>query len=211
LTSLDGVDAFDSFPFLVMNRLRRISLAVFALALGVELTGSLRAQNISTVSPFLPQNGAGGPVTENSPIELRGILAIPGGSLFGLFDPVKKQGGWVKLNEAGRDFTVRSYDAANDAVTVEYQGRVLSVALKTAKIESMPAMAQINPMPPRPIGGPQLASAPNVDEAKRLEAVAAEVARRRQQRQAAMQAGQPPGPGQMPQPVRPGNGIGGNR
>ena len=118
MTSLDGVDAFDSFSFVVMNRLCRIPLAIFVLALGAGFTGGLRAQNISTVSPFLPQNGAGGPVTENSPIELRGILAIPGGSLFGLFDPVKKQGGWVKLNEAGRDFTVRSYDAANVAVTM---------------------------------------------------------------------------------------------
>ena len=188
---------------------RRIYQAFAALALGGMWSCSLWAQGISTVSPFVPENGpSAGAVTENSPIELRGIMAIPGGSLFGLFDPVKKQGGWVKLNEAGRDFTVRSYDAANDAVTVEYQGRVLSLALKTSKIESMPAMMA---QAPRPMPGPQMATAPAVDEAKRLEAVAAEVARRRQQRQAAMQqAAQGPG-GQMQQPpFRPGNGIGGN-
>jgi hypothetical protein len=153
------------------------------------LISSVWAQNISTVSPFLPRNGpAAGTTTENSPIELRGILAATtGGPLFGLYDPVKRQGGWVKQNEAGRDFTVRTYDAANDAVTVEYQGRTLNLALKASRIESMPAMSQPMPMPPRPGPGPQIASAPTVDDAKRLEAVAAEVARRRQQRQAAMQ------------------------
>jgi len=177
-----------------MARLGQIYVAVVMLALTGALAERLQAQAISTVSPFLPQSGAAGAVTDNSPIELRGILAIPGGSLFGLYDPVKKQGGWVKLNEAGRDFTVRTYDAANDAVTVEYQGRVLSLALKSSKIESMAAIPMAQP--PRVVPGPQLATAPTVDEAKRLEAVAAEVARRRLQRQAAMQQQQQ----QMPVP-----------
>jgi len=192
-----------------MKRSGPLFLAVVTIALFGAGQSHVQAQTISTVSPFLPQSGSTSTVTENSPIELRGILAIQGGSLFGLFDPVKKQGGWVKLNEPGRDFTVRSYDAANDAVTVEYQGRVLSLALKTSKIESMPAMAMVPP--PRPASGPQMATAPTVDEAKRLEAVAAEVQRRRQQRQAAMQqAAQGPGQQPPPQPLRQGNGIGGN-
>ena len=214
-TSLDGVEAFGTFNFLDMKGSGRISLAVVVLVLCGALAGGVQAQAISTVSPFLPQSAAAGAVTDNSPIELRGIQSTPSGVLFGLYDPVKKQGGMVKLNEAGRDFTVRAYDAANDAVTVEYQGRVLSLALKSSKIESMPAMAPVAAMPPRPIPGQQIASAPTVDEAKRLEAVAAEVARRRQQRQAAMQqTPQAPGQGPAPvqqQPVRGGNGIGGNR
>jgi len=166
-----------------------------------------RAQNISMTSPFLPRNGSGiNTTTENSPVELRGILKSEGIPVFGLYDPVKKQGGWVKLNEAGKDFpaTVRNYDAPNEAVTVDYQGRVLNLALKAAKIESMPAMAQIAPMP-RPMPGqpgPAIAPAPSVDNARQMEAVAAEVARRRQQRQAALQQNPPvPQPGQsQPQP-----------
>ena len=198
------MEAFSSFVYLDMKGFRRSYQAVVALALCSAWPLGVQAQEISTVSPFLPQSsGAVGAVTENSPIELRGILAIPGGSLFGLFDPVKKQGGWVKLNESGHDYTVRTYDATNDAVTVEYQGRVVSLALKTAKIESMPAMAMAQP--PRPMAGPQqMATAPTVDEAKRLEAVAAEVQRRRMQRQAAMQqAAQGPGQPRMPMPPQP--------
>ena len=170
----------------------RIFWIAVLLTLGGMLTQSVCAQEISTVSPFLPRNGAGaGAASANSPIELRGIMAIPGGMLFGLFDPVQKKGGWVKLNEAGRDFLVRTYDAANDGVTVEYQGRVLNLLLKTSKIEALPAMAMVGP--PRPMNGPQqLAPAPSPEDAKRIEAVAAEVARRRQARQAAQQQQQPP-------------------
>ncbi len=172
------------------------------LAFGGMLSQQAQGQTISNDSPFLPKSGSTTTVTENSPIELRGIMAIPGGALFGLFDPVKKLGGWVKLKEAGREFTVLSHDAASDAVTVEYQGRVLSLALKASKIESMAALPMLAQ---RPMTGPQGAavSAPSIDESKRLEAVAAEVARRRQQRQAAMQQAPqvPQMPALPPQPV----------
>jgi hypothetical protein len=206
-----------------MKRPIRVYPVCIAVVLCIGLSaGALRAQTISTTSPFLPANISASSAAENSPIELRGILEEPNGSLFGLYDPVKRLGGWVKLNEAGHDFTVRSYDSSNDAVTVDYQGRVLTLALKSAKIESMPMMAQPQPnMVPRPpMGGPQISAVPTIDEAKRLEAVAAEVQRRRQMRQAAMQPqpqmpNQPPPPVLLPvqpnQPGRPGNGIGGNR
>jgi len=204
-----------------MNSPARIFVLLSFFALGIAVQ-SARAQSISTVSPFLPRNGFAGGVTENSPVELRGIMTTPGGSIFGLYDPVKKEAAWVKQGETGREFAVRSYDAANDSVTVEYQGRVLTVALKTAKIESMQVVAQ-QAMPPRPGVGPQPGppngTAPN--DARRLEAVAAEVARRRQMRQAAMQQQSgitgktllpPPKSPQFPEgqqkSSRPGNGTG---
>jgi hypothetical protein len=201
----------------------RIFWLVSVLACCGTLTRGVQAQAISTVSPFLPRGGNAGVVTENSPVELRGIMPTEGGpTFFGLYDPIKKQCSWVKLNEVGRDLpaTVRTYDASSETITVDYQGRTLNLALKAAKIETAPAMAQIPQLQPRPMPGPQLNPVPAVDEAKRLEAVAAEVARRRQQRQAAMQQTMPPGQGQpmqnapvqpqlQPQPLRPGNGIGG--
>jgi hypothetical protein len=162
------------------------------------------AQNISTSSPFLPRNGAGvGAATANSPIEFRGITSTSEGILFGLFDPVQKKGGFVKLNEAGRDFLVRTYDAANDAVTVEYQGRTLNLALKSAKIEALPAMAMAPPRPMAGPQGPQVAPVPTPDDTKRIEAVAAEVARRRQARQAAAQQQPQPVPQTLPAPQQP--------
>jgi hypothetical protein len=120
-----------------------------------------------------------------------------------LFDPVQKKGGFVKLNEAGRDFLVRTYDAANDAVTVEYQGRTLNLALKSAKIEALPAMAMAPPRPMTGPQGPQVAPVPTPDDTKRIEAVAAEVARRRQARQAAAQQQPQPVPQTLPAPQQP--------
>lgn len=180
----------------------RLSGLLLGVGLALSVSQSQADFNISTQSPFLPRAGSGiNTTTENSPVELRGILKSEGGPLFGLYDPVKKQAGWVKVNEAGKDFpvTVKNYDPANEAVTVEYQGRVLNLALPSAKISAAPVMAMAGP--PRPVqapGQPVVAQAPSADDTRRLEAVAAEVARRRQARQAAAQQ-QP----QQPPPVQP--------
>jgi hypothetical protein len=187
-----------------MKRLGCIT-ALCALAFGAMAPSMVRAQAITAVSPFLPQSGSGGvSTTENSPLELRGIMLSPAGYLFGLFDPVKRTGAWVKLNEAGHDFTVRSHDPMNDAVTVEYQGRVLSLALKTAQISSAPVMQQV--AVPGVVRPPAVGPAAASDE-QRLEQVAAEVRRRRALRQAAAQQPPPPGaapaPAQPPQPIKP--------
>jgi hypothetical protein len=174
-------------------------LALFAVCFLWE--ASAQAQNISMTSPFLPRTGSPiGATTENSPVELRGILRADGSPVFGLYDPVKRQSGWVKLNETGKDFpaTVRSYDAANEAISVEYQGRTVNLALKTAKIESLP-MTTPGPRPAQPpVPGVSVTGGPQVDNARQMEAVAAEVQRRRLQRQAALQQNQasPNGPGQ---------------
>lgn len=158
--------------------------------------------SISTESPFQPKGGAvvAAPVTENSPLELSGIIEQGEERIFGLFDPVKRQGGWVKLNEPGRDFIVKSYNQGSDSVVVEYQGRSLSLVLKTPKIDSAP-VTSFTPPPAQPGRVPVAVGQTPADEAKRLETVAAEVRRRRAIRQAAaqQQGGQPPAA--MPQPV----------
>ena len=185
-----------------MNRLGRKFWIYAMVAFGGTLCQHVQAQSNS---PFLPQSGSVGALTENSPLELRGIMPMVGGVSFGFFDPTKKRCGWVKLKETGREYTVLTYDPSNESVTVEYQGRVLTLALPASKIETMAAMPV---PPPRVMTGPQgpgVAGAPSVDEARRLEAVAAEVARRRQQRQAAMQQApqvQPPQQQPVPAPNR---------
>ncbi len=150
-----------------------------------------RAQPISTQSPFLPRVGTPINATnDNTPVELRGILAGDAGPLFGLYDPVRKQGGWLKLNEQGREFPaiIKNYDAASESVTVEYQGRMMSINLKkTVRIDAAPVVAAATP--PRPLPGqPPVVQGSSPEDARRLEAVAAEVARRRQARQAAAAA-----------------------
>lgn len=187
------------------------TLLIAALVGGIVGTSSTGAQTLTSRSPFMPEGTPAAPVapTENAPLELRGIVSTKAGYLYGIFDPTKRQSVWVRKDEPGADFSVRAHDEANDTVTVEYQGRTMTLGLKAAKVESMgpvpnpaqmmvqrPNQPQPN-MPPMPVPPPANASA--ADEARRLEGVAAEVRRRRMLRQAAAQAGQPP-QSQAPQP-----------
>ncbi len=158
--------------------------------LGLGLTTSLMAR-ISTESPFVPKNGqAMAAPTENSLIELRGVMTTPDGLRFGIYEPGSQKGNWVKANETGFGYVVRSYDADKLAASVEYQGRVQALMLKEARFDGTGAPVP----PPNIIPGPQMRppgpGAPAVttnpaDDAKRLEQVANEVRRRRAARQAA--------------------------
>jgi len=175
---------------------------LLCVALGLGLTTGLVAR-ISTESPFVPKNGqiAAAP-TENSPIELRGVMATPDGLRFGIYEPAAQKGNWVKADEAGFGYVVKSYDANRSTVSVEYQGRVQTLTLKEAKFDGTGAPAAA----PNLASGPQVrpavqgapAAAPNqIEEAKRLEQVASEVRRRRAARQAATTT-QPPTPAPAP-------------
>ncbi|HEY9155415.1 MAG TPA: hypothetical protein VIM69_09805 [Opitutaceae bacterium] len=157
-------------------------------------------------SPFMPE-GAAGPgaaaATENAPLEYRGVVSTKSGKLYALYDPAKHQSVWVRLNEQGSDYVIRSADDTNDTITVNYQGRQMTLAMKQAKVETMavsaPPVAPSTPNGIRPPPGMNPSSPANAaEEQRRLEAVAAEVRRRRMMR--AQAAGQQP---PMP-PVQPG-------
>jgi hypothetical protein len=146
---------------------------------------------LAASSPFLPPNltgsdaPAGGP---SGPVELRGIMATSEGSAYCIYDSTKKTSTWVGLNEKGNEFVVRSADAAGDSITVDYQGRNLRLVLRTAKVASLGNLPSGGPP-----GNPALTSSvvfnpTPADEQKRLDAVAAEVRRRRLEREKAFQA-----------------------
>lgn len=176
-------------------------------SLGLSLMAAAQAA-ISTESPFIPKNGqvAAAP-TENAPIELRGVMSAPDGVYFAIYEPSTQKGNWVKAGETGSGYVVRSYDEANNSVSVEYQGRLQTLTLKEAKFDgtaavTMPMVAQQPIVMPnaaqRPPGGATVAPTP-ADEAARLQQVANEVKRRRAARQAATQAQS----GQNPAPATP--------
>lgn len=174
----------------------------------------MAAPTLGGGSPFLPPAAAGQTAqTADSQLELRGIMAAGDTTMFSIYDATHKSSAWVKLNEPGRDFVIRSFDAGRDAVTVDYQGRVLTLALHTAKVVSapvnipQPAVASVLPGP-QPVGGPVVLNPTPADEQRRLEAIAAEVNRRRMIRQQALQAsrqaaGQPPAPSPNAVPPNP--------
>ncbi len=179
--------------------------AVASLALVVA--GRAPAQ-LAASSPFMPPqaSGAGAP-TAGAPLEYRGFIETPAGMQYRVYDPVRKAGEWIKINEPNSVLNVvaKQYDEARNTLVVEYQGRAYTLAAREAKVVSAGNAAQAMPPPPAPM--PATAGmAPAVtqsvvvnpspaDEQRRLEAVASEVARRRALRE---QAAQQMGPGAVP-------------
>ncbi len=161
-----------------------------AAALG--WAGPCRA-DLAASSPFLapntPDSGqAGGP---SGPVELRGVMSTSQGASYCIYDTAKKTGTWVGLNEPGYDFVVKSADPEGDSVTVDYQGRSMRLTLHTSKVASVgPAGAGGAGAPPGGTGflPPVVLNPTPADEQRRLDAVAAEVRRRRQEREKAAQA-----------------------
>jgi hypothetical protein len=192
------------------------SRAVVAGAV-VLATGSALQAQLASRSPFLPpQSAAPNAPTADAPLEVGGYLDTPGdGRLYRVIvkDPSKKSAVWVKLNELNKDLdvTVKQHDDEQQTLTVEHGGKTLTLAEKKAKIV---ASGAAQPMPPPP--APPPANVPPAvtqavvlnptpaDEQKRLEAVAAEVARRRALReQASQQINQPPQPVPQVAPQQP--------
>lgn len=132
--------------------------------------------------------------------------------IFSVFDMAANRNYWVAEGES-KGVTVRDYDERAHTLSVEHQGRSLTLQLKQSTIQAgapgmspqgmHPGMPQ--PMPPGSPGAPVAEG--GGAETRRLEAVAAEVRRRRALRaasaqQRAQKSGQhAPVPGVMPTPV----------
>lgn len=179
---------------------------------------------VAAKSPFMPPAGAApaATATTDAPIEFRGLMEMGGAVQFRLYDPARKAGGWVKLNERNAELEVLAtkHDPAGETLTVDYKGRTLTLAMRKPKIVSagtapaMPPPPSTTAPPPSPAVNVMPAVTQSVvlnptpaDEQRRLEAVAAEVARRRALREQATQQlnqGVAPGAPMAPPGVRPG-------
>ncbi|MBM3844030.1 MAG: hypothetical protein FJ397_12355 [Verrucomicrobia bacterium] len=185
------------------------ALVFLCLWLALGLAGTLRAAPpIAARSPFLPPENAA--VEKVGPgaaaLEFHGFVDVGGGKQFRLFDPAKKRGDWVRLNERSPELeaVIREHNEGEESVSVEHQGRTVSLTMRKSKIVA-DAAAPAAPPPGVAPAGPAITVTPAVtqtvmvnpspaDEQRRLEAVAAEVNRRRALREQAMRqsAGQPP-------------------
>src|SRR5690606_33081281 len=103
------------------------------------------AERLAETSPFLPQaRNDALVVTENPPLELRGIVGEGPGRLFNIYNPATKQSAWVTLNQTGQNFQVRSFDEGADTVSLDYAGKAVVLKLAQAKIAPM---AEVRPQP----------------------------------------------------------------
>ena len=204
--------------------LTRASLiCLVAVAAVIPGMRSRVSAQVAAKSPFMPAIGPGSAAapTAGAPLEFRGYMDVGDGVQFRLFDPAKKAGVLVRLNEKSAEFDVvaKQHDALAKTLVIEHQGRTLTLAMRESKVVSSGSAGQMLPPPPvlaAPGGAANMSPAVSqsvvlnpspADEQRRLEAVASEVARRRAMRdQATQQIGQ----GGMPPPNPPTN-PGGNR
>ncbi|HVU33089.1 MAG TPA: hypothetical protein VHE61_06620 [Opitutaceae bacterium] len=186
---------------------RLLIVPVFALSVAA------RAELIK-VSPFLPPQGSTSAATPNAPLEYRGSMEIGQVQQFRVVDPQRKVGSWLKLGERdpNLDVVVKQHERDPDTLVVEHNGQSLTLQLHVAKVTAganfgmvmagQPMPAQIQNVSPAVINTVVPNPTP-ADEQRRLEAVAAEVARRRALReQAAQQAAQQGGGPAQPNVTR---------
>src|SRR6267154_651484 len=116
------------------------------LLLGLLLTGApagaqLRPGLLESLvqdSPFRPGQGGGLPA-EGGPaqFEFRGVVAEAGGYSFSVYEPGRREAGWVRLDEPGRSFVARRYDPAKDTLVIEHNGQALTLNLKRAAVQPL--------------------------------------------------------------------------
>lgn len=173
---------------MVRGCLPQMKRPVSLMACVIAAASLATAETAAKRSPFLPPETPAGPppATEPTSLEFRGVLVMEGRQQFNFFEPAKRLSTWVRLNEPGAAVIVKSYDARADTVVVEFGGQSLTLALQKVKISAAPVPVAVAPAPNAPATPPPVVLNPTpADEAKRLDAIAAEVRRRRLLRQQA--------------------------
>jgi hypothetical protein len=192
-----------------MNLLPRNVLSLLCL-LGLT-DGLLRGVELQTLvdrNPFAPAGQAAGPVqpAEQPTLEFRGMVTDFEGTAYNIFDTSTSKGAWVRVDDPDSPFKVRGYDPSSSTIEVEQNGRPLKLTLKRATIQAGPAMSAMvaGASAPGVASGEARRTGDSGTDARRLEAVAAEVRRRRALRSAAGTAqGQPPAAAKPASPAGP--------
>lgn len=173
------------------------------------VAGGRAFAQLAASSPFLPQGSAAAAAVTNSPLEYGGYLDTPAGErLYRVNDPARKIGAFLKQGERhdGLGVVIKQSDDDRNTLTIEHDGKTLTLERRKAKIVSAGPPAMVMPAQVPAVAtnvAPAVTQSVVVnptpaDEQRRLEAVAAEVARRRALREQSGQQFTPPAPPQLP-------------
>lgn len=166
-------------------RILNLSSRLLVAGAGVGVALGLNAQ-IAFKSPFLPPSPATAAAIDVLPLEFQAMMQTEDGMLYRVYHASRKTGTWAKTRErdAALGVLVKRYDAERMALTVEYEGRSLTLPENKFTIVSTGA-----PVAPTGSSGPAVpqaivrngtpGSAAAAQEQSRLEATAAEIAKRR--------------------------------
>lgn len=209
---------------------RSFIIALVSALLAIQLAGAdavtapakMDLSGLVNNSPFgTLRSGPGGNNAATEPFEFRSVLEESNNKfLFSIFETATKRSNWVELNDPLNGFSVKSYDAGKQTITVDYQGKAMTLAIKQA-----PAVAQVYQAPspqvgPVPVmqnsGNPSVQAGPAMPTAidqQRIQQIQEEIRRRRALRNQAIvpsvnpQGGAQPHYGGGPQP-QPSNSSG---
>ena len=181
-------------------RISPVSSIILCLLLATLVASSIAAENPSLESlmansPF--GAAAGGNRGRNdaaTPLEFRGVLYEGSTAYFSIYEASTRQSAWVELNEPGLNYQVKSYDAANSKLMVDYQGRPLTLALVQAPHSNRPPAPVASAQVPQNNNG-QTVSPPSPNPQLPAQ-IAEEIRRRRALRQQAVTT--PPSPPAKP-------------
>ncbi|MFT3829532.1 MAG: hypothetical protein QM691_07485 [Opitutaceae bacterium] len=178
----------------MLRRIASPALAAAALLLGAAPARAV-PESLVRNSPFLPAgNSAPVAAAQNGRLELRGIVSLEGKPRFTVFDTSNNRAVWLAVGESDGGIRVAAYDAAAEAVTVEFEGQSVRLTMKEAQIVSVAVTL------PTTSGGPpqsptNVNAAPPVNEQEiqeRRNRIIEELRRRRALRQANPQPNNPP-------------------
>lgn len=143
-------------------------------------------------SPFGSAVSGVAQVKAENPVEFRGVFAQGGEYFFNVYLAAQSRAEWLGLDETfGESLKVKHYDAINQQLTIELDGKSLTLALASAKRPAATAPAATNRALPAAKGPDTSAEpAPSVSDQERLNKIADEIRRRRALRQQALQKNQ---------------------
>lgn len=158
-----------------------------------------------TNSPFgSAKSGAAVGNNGNQPLEFRSYLEESNSKFFSIYDTNTHRSMWVELNDPVNGFSVKSYDAAKQTITIDYQGKPMTLAITRAPaaVQVFQPPAQATPQQPGPNGmvqqppvgqpGQAVPAGPSAVDQQRIQQIQEEIRRRRALRSQ--------GPQGMPQP-----------
>lgn len=151
-----------------------------AIAATFLLAHGMRAELVK-LSPFLPPVTADAPVNQAAPLQYDGWIESPEGRRFYVYDPAKKTGKFLKVGESDSDLdvTLKQYAEEHESITVAHAGQTLTLPVRSPKVLSGGAA----PIPHVGIAPVPASPAAPAGTAQQLDAIAAEIARRRQMRE----------------------------
>ena len=175
---------------------RSFIIVLISASLAIQLSAADSAASTSAKmdlsglvnnSPFgTLKSGGPGSNGANEPFEFRSVMEENNNKYFSIYETATRRSNWVELNDPLNGFSIKSYDAGKQTITVDYQGKAMTLAIKQA-----PAVAQVYQAPspqvgPVPVmqnpGNPSVQAGPVMQTAidqQRIQQIQEEIRRRR--------------------------------